>query len=214
MKMKAFTLTEILVCIGIIALLAAILLPVLFQARKQSLKATCQSNLRQIGFALRQYVSENDEAWPTRDAWQARSFTMVKLSGCPQAVTPPPPDNGFGIDGYAYNTALTTYQPNSSGVKETVGHRDMVIAYPATTVSVCEEAVAQDTSYGPNPYKALGGSPPNGVEKGWLRHNGGANYLFCDGHVKWYLPDAVGYNETPSKEAGHAPTFALAEKAL
>jgi len=57
---KAFTLIELLVVIAVIALLMAILLPVLGRVRKQAKAVACRSNLRQWGTAMHTYAAEND----------------------------------------------------------------------------------------------------------------------------------------------------------
>ena len=64
---RGFTLIELLVVIEIIALLAAILFPAFAQARENARRASCQSNLKQIGIGIMMYVQDNDETMPFSD---------------------------------------------------------------------------------------------------------------------------------------------------
>lgn len=59
---RAFTLVELLVVISIIAVLAAILLPVFAQAKEAARKTQCLSNVNQLGLAVQMYANDNDDA--------------------------------------------------------------------------------------------------------------------------------------------------------
>ena len=63
-RKSGFTLIELLVVIAIIAILAAILFPVFARARENARRASCQSNLKQIGIGFAQYTQDYDEKLP------------------------------------------------------------------------------------------------------------------------------------------------------
>jgi prepilin-type N-terminal cleavage/methylation domain-containing protein/prepilin-type processing-associated H-X9-DG protein len=75
-RLRAFTLVELLVVIGIIAVLIAMLLPALNAAREQSRRTVCLSNLRQLGIYLKLYGAQNKDVLPIGHI-QQKQFNYV-----------------------------------------------------------------------------------------------------------------------------------------
>lgn len=206
---KAFTLIEMLVTIVIIAVMLGILLPVLLQAQNNAHKATCESNLQSIGQSIRLYVDDNDGNWIPISAWtQWNSLSKTPLAGCP--LTPQTKLTEFDnshVVGYAYNGLLGVLNSRleEKGIMHLFPANDKDIIHPSNTVAALDSSNAIAQAPDPNKYV----SPyPYGSEHSWERHNGGANYLFCDNHVKWLRADEV-LPGIPAINDGTKPAFAV-----
>ena len=73
-RSPGFTLIELLIVIAIIAILAAMILPVLASAQRKALRIACMNNLRQAILYTQIYTDENNEVFPTANAGTANSI--------------------------------------------------------------------------------------------------------------------------------------------
>jgi len=240
---RGFTLIELLVVIAIIAILAAILFPVFARARENARRASCQSNLKQIGLGILQYVQDYDEKYPMYRVpasgtipstfrpfgWADAIQPYVKstqILQCPSdsATISDSPD-AVGFTDYAYNLWIGGYGPTVKGS----GMALAALTQPSLSVLVTDATSSTAGAYtignhgtgsGTDGTCGYYGAPNCGnglahITNNGVRHLGGANMAFADGHVKWMKGRtgtdgwlaSVYRGGTTGSYSGNNPTF-------
>ena len=218
-KRKGFTLIELLVVIAIISILAAILFPVFARARENARRASCMSNLKQIGLGMMMYVQDYDGQYFGRSYGAPTSSSCPAPSiGCSGYNSFWAPINVSGVswffEPYIKNTQVF-YCPSLS--KKQVGYGYNQILKSGMAEAAIQNpsqmlAFVDDQYYAYNAYQPSSASlwyynfckTPNASscpagDSFYGRHLDGVNVAFMDGHVKWMRPEVLfnGGNNKP-----------------
>ena len=236
-EVSAFTLIELLVVIAIIAILAAILFPVFAQAREKARQTACLSNEKQIGLAMQMYASDNDDGLPAWSEYYGKAFredeggasayagNATAAAGsntgvwqCPslgargEPKTNPAPAGGTAYSyGINFHVAYSNYGNVVTGVPRFYRYPNLIeMDQPAGTV-VVGECSRDGRLYPPYDFNYWTAKTNNALST-YIReipdrHNGGSNYVFADGHAKWFAMERA-YPPGPVNTASRKKAYA------
>jgi len=201
-----FTLIELLVVIAIIAVLAAMLMPALSQARERARRAVCMSNLKQTGQAILMYVNNWDGYMPWGYYMENKlpmnymdSPPYCYLGGNFMACPSNRQVNSFfslGLNCQSkswldYTPFIHGYHVECFPVKlNKINDACFLVADRADDVSLQTQPLIISKIYKPWTIDSDGDGINDTGTEGYLGgiglvHSGGANMLFLDGSVRW-----------------------------
>ena len=210
-RLRSFTLIELLVVISIIAILAALLLPVLVVAKEKARRTSCQSGLRQLGLALQMYGSDNGDRlpqgyrddgishtiWISTNTFNAiQQYSATNMSTCPSlAGTFQYYQYPYGwVIGYSYNGGHKKPWPGEPAPQWVSPRRltDGAQLTLACDLNAWAEPIGGD-GWVVAPHCRGGAARQNGVPFLWVKTltkpgavgAQGGNVLLLDGSVRW-----------------------------